>query len=363
MNRPAIDLLDLGAYRVPTERPESDGTLDWDHTGLVVVKVGCGRALGLGWTYGSRAIAAVIDDILRPVVVGGDPFGTEGLWHEMNRSLRNAGNRSLGAMAVAAVDIALWDLQARLAGLPLLGLWGAAREAVPVYGSGGFTSYTESQLARQLAGWVGDGISRVKMKVGREPSRDPRRVAVARKAIGAAATLMVDANGAYDVKEAAGMAERFRTSNVVWFEEPVSSEDWEGLRLLRERAPPTVEIAAGEYGDTPSYFLRLLQAGAVDCLQADVTRCGGFTGFLKVAALAESFQIPLSAHCSPQLHAHVGCAATSLRHVEYFHDHVRIERLLFDGCLPAAKGVLRPDRTRPGHGLAFKGADAARYAV
>ncbi|HEY4302776.1 MAG TPA: enolase C-terminal domain-like protein [Candidatus Didemnitutus sp.] len=363
MNKPAIDRLELASYRVPTDRPESDGTLKWDHTGLIVVKIGCGRARGLGWTFGSRAIATVIDDLLRPVVIGGDPFATERLWQEMNRHLRNAGSRSLGAMAVAAVDVALWDLRARLAGLPLLGLWGAARDAVTLYGSGGFTSYTESRLARQLAGWVEDGISPVKMKVGREPSRDPHRVAAARKAIGAAAALMVDANGAYEIKEAAAMAERFRASNVVWFEEPVSSENWEGLALLRRRAPSGMEIAAGEYGDSPLYFLRLLQAGAVDCLQADVTRCGGFTGFLKVAALAESFQIPLSAHCAPQLHAHVGCAAAPLRHVEYFHDHVRIERLLFDGCLPAAKGMLRPDRTRPGHGLAFKDADAARYEV
>ncbi|HVU18224.1 MAG TPA: enolase C-terminal domain-like protein [Candidatus Didemnitutus sp.] len=362
MNTTLIDRLEVRAFRVPTDRPESDGTLEWDHTGLVVVKVGCGRTRGLGWTYGSRAIVSLIEDILRPVVVGGDPFATEQLWQKMNRHLRNAGNRSLGAMAIAAVDVALWDLRARLLDRPLLSLWGTAREEVTVYGSGGFTSYTDRQLARQLAGWVEDGISSVKMKVGREPARDPHRVSVARRAIGAA-NLMVDANGAYAVKEAAAMAERFQSSSVVWFEEPVSSENREGLALLRRRAPAAMEIAAGEYGDTPIYFLRLLQAGAVDCLQADVTRCGGFTGFLKVAALAESFQIPLSAHCAPQLHAHVGSAAASVRHVEYFHDHVRIGKLLFDGCLPARNGTLRPDRARAGHGLVFKEADAAKYAV
>jgi L-alanine-DL-glutamate epimerase-like enolase superfamily enzyme len=261
------------------------------------------------------------------------------------------------------VDIALWDLKARLLEVPLVTLWGNARVAVPVYGSGGFTSYTEAQLARQLSGWVKDGISSVKMKVGREPARDPRRVAAARKAIGSAPALMVDANGAYDIKEAAKMAERFQAANVTWFEEPVSSENLKGLGLLRQILPSGMEVAAGEYGDTLQYFLRLLRAGSVDCLQADVTRCGGFTGFLKVAALAESFQLPFSAHCAPQLHAQVGCATPALRHLEYFHDHARLERLFFDGCRPVTKGQIRPDRTRVGHGLVFKAADAAPYAA
>jgi L-alanine-DL-glutamate epimerase-like enolase superfamily enzyme len=160
------------------------------------------------------------------------------------------------------------------------------------------------------------------------------------------------------------MAERFASqSNVVWFEEPRPSDDLLGLRLLRDRAPAGMDIAAGEYGDTPDYFLRMLKAGAVDCLQADATRCGGYTGFLKAAALCEAFQMPLSAHCAPQLHAHVGCAVHSLRHVEYFHDHNRIDRMLFDGILEPHLGMLKPDRNQTGHGMTLKTVDAEKFRI
>jgi L-alanine-DL-glutamate epimerase-like enolase superfamily enzyme len=160
------------------------------------------------------------------------------------------------------------------------------------------------------------------------------------------------------------MAERFASDyDVSWFEEPRPSDDLEGLRLLRDRAPVGMDIAAGEYGDTPGYFRRMLEAGAVDCLQADATRCGGFTGFLKVAALCEAFQMPLSAHCAPQLHAHIGCAAEALRHMEYFHDHVRIEPMLFDGIIEPKHGRLAPDDARPGHGMTLKTQDAEKFRV
>src|SRR5581483_4442563 len=254
-------------------------------------------------------------------------------------------------------------LKARLLDVPLATLLDAVHDAVPVYGSGGFTSYTDDQLADQLAGWVDDGIPRVKMKIGREPGRDPDRVATARAAIGDDAELYVDANGALDRKQALALAyelvERFA---VTWFEEPVTSEDLEGLRLLRDRAPAGADIAAGEYGDTLASFERLLDAGAVDCLQADVTRCEGITGFLRVAALCEARSLPLSAHCGPAIHLHPCCAAVPLRHLEYFHDHVRVEHIVFDGVPEPVGGALRPDLSRPGNGLELKRSDAEQYA-
>jgi L-alanine-DL-glutamate epimerase-like enolase superfamily enzyme len=267
-------------------------------------------------------------------------------------------------MAVASVDIALWDLKAKLLGISLVDLIGPVRDTVAVYGSGGFTSYNIERLASQLAGWANDGIARVKMKVGRNAADDGDRVRAARRAVGDNVELFVDANGGYTRKQALMMAYRFYDEcGVTWLEEPRSSNDLEGLRLLRDRGPSGMDIAAGEYGDTTGYFRHMLDAQAVDCLQADVTRCGGYTGFLKVAALCDAFEMPLSAHCAPQLHAHVGCAVHALRHVEYFHDHIRIDHMLFDGTLSVRQGTLCPDRTRPGHGITLRAADAARYLI
>jgi L-alanine-DL-glutamate epimerase-like enolase superfamily enzyme len=260
------------------------------------------------------------------------------------------------------VDVALWDLKAKLLGAPLVGLLGAARDAAPVYGSGGFTSYGVAELEAQLAGWVELGIPRVKMKVGTHPEADGARVRAARRAIGAA-TLMVDANGAYARKEALAKALAFAEAGVVWFEEPVSSDDLEGLRLLRDHGPAGMAIAAGEYGFDLVYFRRMLAAGAVDVLQADATRCLGITGFLGAARLCQAFGLGLSAHCAPTLHTHPACAATPLVHVEYFHDHARVESMLFDGFRPPSGGALAPDRARPGLGIELKRADAERYAI
>jgi L-alanine-DL-glutamate epimerase-like enolase superfamily enzyme len=361
---PSISRLDVATYRVPTDAPESDGTLKWDHTGVVIVHAYAGGSIGLGWTYAAGAAADLIDSILRDQVIGQPAMGIEGAWGRMIHSLRNAGVPGVGMMAVAAVDIALWDLKAKLLGVSLLDLFGAVRDGVAIYGSGGFTSYSEDRLAEQLGGWAAQGIGRVKMKIGRDPAADPHRVQVARKAIGDSVALFVDANGAYSRKQAIAMAARFADeSNVSWFEEPRPSDDLEGLRLLRDRAPAGIEIAAGEYGDTPGYFRRMLQAGAVDCLQADATRCGGYTGFLKVAALCDAFDMPLSAHCAPQLHAHVACAVSSLRHVEYFHDHNRIDRMLFEGSLDPKNGELSPDRHRLGHGMQCESADAEEFRL
>jgi L-alanine-DL-glutamate epimerase-like enolase superfamily enzyme len=201
------------------------------------------------------------------------------------------------------------------------------------------------------------------MKVGTDPDRDPHRVRVAKEAIGDRA-LFVDGNGAYYVKQALQLAETFAAeADVRWFEEPVSSDDLSGLARLRERAPARMEIAAGEYGYDIDYVRTMLEAGAVDVQQADVTRCGGYTGFLQIAALCEAHHIDLSGHCGPSLHLPAACAAPRLRHLEWFHDHVRIEHMLFEGAPNPREGLIRPDLSRPGHGLAFKAQDAERYRV
>ena len=357
-----IERIDVSAYTIPTDAPESDGTLEWQQTTLVLVQASAGGTTGIGYSYANRATAVLIGDTLADVVRGRDALDVAGAWDAMIAAIRNLGRPGISSMAIAAVDNALWDLKARLLAVPLVGLLGAARDAIPVYGSGGFTSYTTSRLEEQLGGWARSGIRMVKMKVGREPAADVARVRAAREAIGAQTSLFVDANGAYSRKQALGFAEAFAELDVTWFEEPVPSDDLEGLRLIRDRAPAWMDITAGEYGYDLVYFRRMCEAGAVDVLQADATRCAGVTGFMRAATVARSFHLPLSSHCAPSIHAHPCCAAGA-RHLEYFHDHVRIERMLFDGALEPVDGKLHPAPDRPGFGLAFKAADARPYAL
>jgi L-alanine-DL-glutamate epimerase-like enolase superfamily enzyme len=360
--RPVVERLAARVFTVPTDAPEADGTLSWDATTVVLVEARAGGHTGLGYSYAAGAAAAVISELLADAVVGTDALSPPAAWARMRRAVRNVGYPGVAASAVSALDIALWDLKARLLGLALSTLLGRVRERVPVYGSGGFTSYTPEQMERQLGGWIEQGIKSVKMKVGAEPHRDPQRVRHARKAIGADAGLFVDANGAYGRKQALELAESFAgESGVSWFEEPVSSDDLEGLRLLRDRGPAGMSIAAGEYGYDLFYFRRMLEAGAVDVLQADATRCGGITQMLQVGALCAARGVRLSAHTSPAVHGHVCAAIEPLEHVEYFHDHVRIERLLFDGTPPLRDGELCPDPSTPGLGLALREREAERY--
>ena len=358
---PTIDKLTVSAYTIPTDLPEGDGTLDWNSTTLVLVQVTGASETGIGYTYADTAAARLIEDKLRPLIEGGDIKNIPGLWKQMAVHTRNLGHPGIVAMAISAVDTALWDLKARLLRVPLCELLGMARESIPLYGSGGFTTYSTNQLQKQLADWAAAGMQWVKMKVGREPDADLARVGAARKAIGSQTRLLVDANGAYSRKQSLELAQRFADLDVTWFEEPVSSDDLEGLRLIRDRAPAGIEIAAGEYGYDLVYFRRLVEAGAVDVLQADVTRCGGITGFMGAGVLAEASDLPLSSHCAPLLHLHPACSINAFRHAEYFHDHVRIEHMFFDGVPSPEKGRLTPDRTRPGLGVVFKEKDARKY--
>ncbi len=335
-----IDDLKVSAFKIPTESPEADGTYEWDSTTIVIVEVTGGGKHGLGYTYADTATAQLIEDKLKDVVIGRDALSVNGAWMSMWHSVRNFGRPGICSMAISAVDTALWDLKARLLELPLVTLFGQVRDTLPIYGSGGFTNYSNEQLQKQLRGWVEQGIPRVKMKIGRDARIDRQRVASARHAIGEDVDLFVD-----------------------WFEEPVSADDLEGLRLIRDRAPAGMDIAAGEYGYDSDYFRRMFDAGAVDVLQADATRCCGFTGFLQAATLCDAHHIPLSSHCAPALHVHIGCASPALRHAEYFHDHVRIERMIFDGVVEPIDGALSPDQSQPGLGLTLKRADAQKFAI
>ncbi len=359
-----IDSVAVTVYTVPTDAPEADGTLAWDSTTMVLVEIRSGEVCGTGWTYGPPAGARVVSDQLADVVLGADALDVGGAFDGMVKAVRNAGRPGVVGYAISAVDVALWDLKARSLGLPLYRLLGAVHGEVPVYGSGGFTSYGEEQLRKQLAGWVhGQHIPRVKIKIGEswgtEVARDLDRMAQARDTIGPDVELFVDANGGYDRKQAIRVIRAAADYDVRWFEEPVSSDDLDGLREVRDAVAP--DVTAGEYGYDLTYFQRMCAAGAVDCLQADVSRCGGITEWLRVAAIAAAHHLDISGHCAPHLHVHAAMATPNLRHLEWFHDHVRIEQMFFDGALDPKGGVLCPDPTAPGHGLHLRREAASHY--
>jgi len=362
-----IERLSVAAYKIPTDGPdgrESDGTLEWNSTTMIVVTAEAGGRYGLGYTYGDVSVAQMIGSQLKGQVTGKDPMMTASNWRDQLAVLRNLGRPGVGAMALSAVDVALWDLKARLLDLPLFRLLGAFHDGVPIYGSGGFCNYPLDRLIKQVCGWVERGIPRVKIKTSRYPDQDPTRLTACRKAIGDIPVLMVDANGALSRKEALYWAWRFREEwKVAWLEEPVSSDDRDGLSLIRNQGPPGLDVAAGEYGYVLQDFVALLKAEAVDCLQADVTRCGGITGLMQIAGLCSAQSLDLSAHCAPSISAHAFCAVERLRHLEFFHDHDRIEHLLFDGVLDPEGGVLKPDPNRPGLGLELKSRDAERFCI
>jgi L-alanine-DL-glutamate epimerase-like enolase superfamily enzyme len=361
-----VEFLEAGVYTVPTDLPEADGTLAWESTTMVLVRLRASGLTGTGWTYGPAACAQVIADQLAPVVLGANPLDVGGIFEMMVRAVRNAGRPGAVGYAMSAVDTALWDLKARLLGLPLHRLLGAVHERLPVYGSGGFTTYSPGQLRDQLTGWAQEQcIPRVKIKIGESwgahPDDDLYRMRAARTAIGAGVELYVDANGAYTAKQAIRLMSAAEELDVRWFEEPVSSDDLDGLRQVRDAV--SADVAAGEYGYDLAYFARMCGAHALDCVQADVTRCGGITGWLRVAAVAAAHQLQISGHCAPHLHAPVAAAIPNLRHLEWFHDHVRIEDMFFDGALDPVGGEVRPDPQALGHGLTLRRDIAGRYQV
>ena len=363
---PPVDDVEARAYRVPLGATHADGTIEWDAVSVVAVLVRAGTEVGLGWSYTDPGAASVVGSTLAPAIRGLAAHDVPAAHSRLARAVRNLGRGGVAGAALSAVDVALWDLKARLLGVPLVALLGRAREAVPVYGSGGFTSDDERTLARDVEHWTGElGARAVKLKIGEgagtHVERDLARVRVAQRAAGDDVALFVDANGGYARAAARRVADAFAAERVVWFEEPVSSDDLAGLAALR--AELTCDVAAGEYCWRPSDAAALLAAGAVDCLQLDVTRVGGFTGWLAAAALADAAGCDVSAHCAPQLSAHVACAVPRARHVEWFVDHASTDARLFDGLLEPVDGGLRPSLATCGHGVTLRGPDAEALRV
>jgi L-alanine-DL-glutamate epimerase-like enolase superfamily enzyme len=359
-----ISKVSARAFTIPTDKPEADGTFSWTKTTLIIAEIVAGGKTGLGYTYADACLVKLIDATLGEVIQNHDALDIPGANAALWKAVRNLGRSGLAACAISALDLALWDLKAKLLGLPLASLLGRRREAAVIYGSGGFTSYDDKTLRQQLAGWVErDGCGAVKMKIGSEPERDPARIQAARDAIGKEAGLYVDANGAFDPRGALDISEILHEYGVSWYEEPVSSDDREGMAFVRAHIGPRIDIAAGEYTYTLDDVRMMLKANAVDVQQVDITRAGGVTAFMQSGALCDAHHIDLSGHCAPSAHVHAACAAPRFRNLEWFHDHVRIEHMLFDGAPVPRDGKIRPDLSRPGLGLTLKEKEAEAYVV
>ncbi|MGN6401808.1 MAG: enolase C-terminal domain-like protein [Flavisolibacter sp.] len=357
----SIQQVQTSAYSIPTDAPEADGTLRWNSTTLILVEIKAGGKKGIGYSYATKAAAFFIEKELKDLVIKKNALDIPGINVLLTQQIRNSGSSGITMMAISAIDNALWDLKAKILNLPLCNLLGKVRNEMLIYGSGGFTSYNKKQLQSQFSGWSEQGMEYMKMKIGTDADIDVARVKEAREAVDNNVKLMVDANGAYNAKQALQKAKQFEEYGVMWFEEPTRSDNLQGLQFIREHAPAAINIAAGEYGYNIHYFNQMLYANAVDVLQADATRCGGITNFLKAGYLCEAHQLPFSSHCAPALHLHAALALPSFFIAEYLHDHVRIENMLFDGVSPPQNGVLKPDLSRPGLGFEFKYKDAEKF--
>jgi len=321
--------------------------------------------VGLGWTAGLRATRAVVMDTLRETLIGKDPFDTEGLWNEMFWRVRGFGRKGVAFQAISAVDIALWDLKAKALGLPLYKLLGACHDSVPVYGSGGWTNYTEAELVREQMSYVEQGYPAIKMKIGKEfgqrEREDLARLAAVRRAAGDEITLYVDANNGYTAKQAIRVARGLEEREVAWFEEPVLADDVDGLAQVARAT--SIPVATGEHEYTKFGFKDLLARGGADIAQPDVGRVGGVTEWLKVAHLAHAFNLPVASHAFAPIHLHLAMATPNILVVEMLGTETASNRVFFTELPQPKNGRWAPFPDRPGLGVELRPAAVNKLAV
>jgi D-galactarolactone cycloisomerase len=307
----------------------------------------------------------VIHRVLKPVLLSQDPLCTEQLWDDMFWRVRGFGRKGLAFAAISSVDIALWDLKAKLFGVPLYRLLGPFTDRVPIYGSGGWTSYTEAELVREQTGYVERGIPRVKMKVakdfGRAEAEDVRRLAAVRKAVGDDVEIYVDANNGYYAKQAIGMARHLADYNVKWFEEPVLADDIAGLAAIARAID--IPVATGEHEYTRYGFRELIAQGGADIVQPDVGRVGGVTEWMKVAHLAHAFNLPVAPHAVQLVHLHLACCTPNLKVVECLGTVEETDRLWYTEFPEQRDGYWSPYPDRPGLGLELSPDAVRKYSV
>lgn len=353
----------VSACTVPTETTESDGTLNWKSTTIVIVQLAAGETWGLGYTYGNPGLKSFAVDLINKAVIDEDAFSITGIWGKLVQLVRNEGRTGESSMVISAIDNALWDLKAKLLQLPLLSLLGQSRERVEGYGSGGFNSYTHEQLEHQITSWLEQGFKKMKVKITGNLEHERARLSFIRRLCGPEVQLFVDANEACDKKVAREFADLLKELKIIWFEQPIFAYDLKGMHDFKLQMPTGIYLTTGEYVYNLTDLSNILQADAADVIQLDVTRCEGVSGFLKCSNLCEAYDVPISTHCAPALTVSPACSVGGLKHIEYFFDHARLENMLFDGVPQPRDGYFKPDLSRLGNGLILKKREIEKFEV
>ena len=341
---------------MPVAAGFADATRKVETIGYTIVRVFTEDGLeGFGVTYhevGGEATKMLIEKNIAPRIIGKDPFETEVIWQDMFQYLRGVGRKGLMFCALSAVDIALWDLKGKILNMPLYRLWGGNKKQVPVYGSGGWTSYSDEELVEEMKEIVSRGYKMVKFKVGynggQSPSRDVERVRKVREAIGPDIGIMLDANNCWDAATGARFANRVKDYDIMFLEEPVFADDIPGLRRFKQSTD--MPLASGEHEYTKFGARDLIMNNAADIVQLDGTRAGGFTEMLKVAALTQAWNLKFAPHAMENIHIHLVSACPNALFLERLLLFEELTRNVYDGAPEPVDGYMTiPDL--PGLGL------------
>jgi L-alanine-DL-glutamate epimerase-like enolase superfamily enzyme len=347
-----IERIETAYYRLPLEPTGDAGHGAIDSEELITLALHAEGLTGHGYTYtigrGGRAVLALIDHDLAPLLLGQDAGDIQGLWSLMWQRLLYVGRGGVASFAIAAVDVALWDLYGQRERKPLYALLGAEARAIPAYGSGVDLPKSLDRLLEQTEGFLARGFPGVKVKIGRrDPREDEQRVGAVRKLIGDGVDLMVDANMTWSADEALERGRRLEQFGLYWYEEPTIPEDVAGhARLARELEVP---IALGESLHSPYEFRRYVDEQAVEVLQIDPITNGGITASLKALAMADAAKLKTSSHYTDELSAHLLCASRS---PVYLEKHAFALDAYLQEPQQVVNGHVRPTET-PGTGMRF----------
>jgi L-alanine-DL-glutamate epimerase-like enolase superfamily enzyme len=351
---PEISSLETGYYRVPLPTVLTDSThgIMRDFEIIIVRLRDKDGAEGTGYTFtvgrNGGAIHDIVEREIAEIIKGSDADRIEWIWNKLWWALHYGGRGGPTVLAISALDIALWDLKAKRAGLPLWNLLGGNDSKVPCYAGGIDLDLTPDELLRQTDGNLARGFRAIKMKVGRKKlSEDVEKLAAMRNHLGAEFPLMVDANMKWTVDEAIRAARAFQPYDPVWLEEPISPDDVAGhARVLRDGGLP---LAAGENLRTIWDFRHLISSGGVSFPEPDVTNCGGITAFMKIAHLAESFNLPITSHGAHDVTVHLLAAVPNRSYLEAHG--FGLDRFIAEPLTVEDGFAIAPNR--PGHGIEF----------